>query len=564
MSKGKEQISLLAEIMSEKGISQVVVSPGSRNAPAIILFARQKNLNLISVADERSAGFFALGIAISTRKPVALLCTSGTAVLNYAPAIAEAYYQKVPLLVITADRPAEWIDQGDGQTIRQDKIFANYIRKSFNLPAVFNTPDSCWLAGRVINEAIDRCHYPAPGPVHLNLQIAEPLYKFEASGQTPSAMVIRMAGVEKKMSPDTLKQLSDQWNTSGSKLILVGQIQHSAQTGAQLETFTADPSVIILTETTSNLHHPGYISCIDRVIDGMKESTIHDLKPDILVTFGGAVVSKKIKALLRKMKPAAHWHIGDDPDDFYTDTYQALTLTIPLLAEVFLSQLGREAVPVCSDYGKKWTELNLERKKKHDEYIRSAGFCDMHVYDVLFNNIPEGMVIHLANSTPVRYAQLFDHPGSHRFYSNRGTSGIDGCVSTAAGFAWAANRPVTVITGDIGFFYDSNALWNNNLNRDFRIIIINNGGGNIFRILDGPSEYEQLENYIETAHHLTAENLALNFGLRYYKADGTGALERQLAGFFDFSHASPAILEIITPNIISAEALKEYFKYLNA
>jgi 2-succinyl-5-enolpyruvyl-6-hydroxy-3-cyclohexene-1-carboxylate synthase len=564
MSKGKEQISLLAEIMSEKGISQVVVSPGSRNAPAIILFARQKNLNLISIADERSAGFFALGIAISTRKPVALLCTSGTAVLNYAPAIAEAYYQKVPLLVITADRPAEWIDQGDGQTIRQEKIFSNYIRKSFNLPAVFETPDSYWLAGRVINEAIDRCLYPAPGPVHLNLQIAEPLYKLDASESNPSVRLIRMADVDKKISLNTLKQLSDQWNTSGSKLILVGQIQHSAQTGAQLEAFAADPSVIIMTETTSNLHHPGYIGCIDRVIDGMKEPLIHDLKPDILVTFGGAVVSKKIKALLRKMKPMTHWHIGDDPDDFYTDTYQALTLTIPVTAEVFLDQLSKVSVPVSSDYSKKWSELNLKRKKKHETYIRSMGFCDMQVYDVLFNHIPEGMVIHLANSTPVRYAQLFDHPRSHRFYSNRGTSGIDGCVSTAAGFASATDTPVTVITGDIGFFYDSNALWNNNLNKDFRIIIINNGGGNIFRILDGPSEYEQLEPYIETAHHLTAENLALNFGLRYYKAENAASLEKQLAGYFDFSHATPAILEIITPNIISAEALKEYFKYLNA
>ncbi|MFH1119283.1 MAG: 2-succinyl-5-enolpyruvyl-6-hydroxy-3-cyclohexene-1-carboxylic-acid synthase [Bacteroidota bacterium] len=564
MSKGKEQISLLASIMSAKGITEVVVSPGSRNAPAIILFARQKELNLISIADERSAGFFALGIAISKSRPVALLCTSGTAALNYAPAIAEAFYQKVPLLVITADRPSEWIDQGDGQTIRQENVYSNYVRKSFNLPAIFDTPDAVWMAERTINEAIDRCLFPVAGPVHLNMPVAEPLYRIDVHTILPKARIMEMAIVEKKISDILLKRLSELWNRSESKLILVGQINSDIGAGFLHYGLTSDPSVCILTETTSNLHHPSAIGCIDRVIDGMDEEMIHTMKPDILVTFEGAVVSKKVKALLRRMKPATHWHICEDPGDFYTDTYQSLTLTIPVPALTFTGQLADSAIPVNSDYRLQWLNLSQNRRIRHEAYILNLSFCDMLVYDILFRSIPAGGEIHLANSTPVRYAQLFDHQGSHRFFSNRGTSGIDGCVSTAAGFAYASDKPVTVITGDIGFFYDSNALWNNNLNKDFRIIIINNGGGNIFRILDGPSEYEQLETYIETVHHLTAENLAMNFGLRYFKAGDKHSLENHLAGFFDFSHATPAILEIITPNIISADALKDYFKFLNS
>ncbi|NTW26284.1 MAG: 2-succinyl-5-enolpyruvyl-6-hydroxy-3-cyclohexene-1-carboxylic-acid synthase [Lentimicrobium sp.] len=564
MNTGKEQIALLAALMIEKGISYAVVSPGSRNAPAIIMFAQHKKINLISVADERSAGFFALGIGVKTRKPVALLCTSGSAVLNYAPAIAEAYYQKVPLLVITADRPAEWIDQGDGQTIRQSNVFANYIRKSFNLPAAIETPDAQWLATRIINEAIDRCTYPAAGPVHLNLPISEPLYKIDIHQPLPEVRTIHLAKVEKTLDLDMLEELSQKWNSAKSKLILVGQLPEGSDINHQLIRLANDPSVIVMTETTSNIFHSGHINCIDRVIDGLNVAELKRVKPEILLTLGGAVVSKKIKSLLRRAKPLEHWHVSDDPEEFYLDTYQALTLTIPLTAEDFTRQLAEKARPCLSEYRQFWQERSLALKNRHNQYISQPGFCDMMAYEILFRNIPEGTDIHLANSTPVRYAQLFDHDGKHRFYSNRGTSGIDGCVSTAAGSAFVAGNPVTVISGDIGFFYDSNAIWNNNLNPDFRIIVINNGGGNIFRILDGPSDYGQLEPYIETAHQFNAQGLAANFGLNYYQATDKQSLEEQLGPFYDRSNRKPAILEILTPNILSAEVLKEYFKFLNS
>lgn len=564
MSKGKEQVSLLAGIMSKKGIIRVVVSPGSRNAPAIILFARQKELNLVSIPDERSAGFFALGIAIKTRKPVALLCTSGTAVLNYAPAIAEAYYQKVPLLVITADRPLEFIDQADGQTIRQKDIYSNYIRKSFSLPSVMDTPEAAWFATRTINEAIDRCLYPAAGPVHLNLPLAEPLYDLGSDSPETKQRIISVAAVEKKLSAPVMDQFAQQWNNSLSKLILVGQLPAGCNLKDQLARLAIDPSVSIMTETTSNLHHPEYTACIDRVIDGMDEAEIKQLKPDILLTLGGAVISKKIKSLLRSMKPALHWHVCEDPDEFHTDTYQSLTHTIPLDSATFAGQLADVARPVKSGYHRLWSERKTDRKDRHDAYISRLEFCDMQVYDILFRNIPAPADIHLANSTPVRYAQLFEQKTGHCFFSNRGTSGIDGCISTAAGAAYAGNRPTTVITGDIGFFYDSNALWNSALKPDFRIILINNGGGNIFRIINGPSDFPQLEPYIETTHQRTAKGIAENFGLDYYLAPDKASLKEKLTSFYNYEEGKAALLEIITPNILSANVLKEYFKYLNS
>jgi 2-succinyl-5-enolpyruvyl-6-hydroxy-3-cyclohexene-1-carboxylate synthase len=564
MSIGKEQIGLLAALMIEKGIEHVVASPGSRNAPAIIMLAQQKELNLISVADERSAGFFALGIALKTRKPVALLCTSGSAVLNYAPAIAEAYYQKVPLLVITADRPKEWIDQGDGQTIRQENVYANYIRKSFSLPSDVETPEARWYALRIINEAIDRCLFPAAGPVHINLPIAEPLYKIDIHEPLPGFRKISFAEIEKTVSAGLMKSLAQQWNDATSKLILIGQLHEGARINSQLARLANDPSVVVMTETTSNIHHAGFINCIDRVIDGIKETEIRNFKPDILLTLGGAVVSKKIKALLRKMKPVINWHVSEDPEEFYLDTYQSLTLTIPTSAETFTAQLAQNATPVASEYQERWSQRSIARRKRHQQYISQLGFCDMQVYDILFRSVPEGTDIHLANSTPVRYAQLFDQNGKQQFYADRGTSGIDGCVSAAAGSAYVAATPVTVITGDIGFFYDSNALWNTNLKPDFRIIVINNGGGNIFRILDGPSDYEELEPFIETNHHFTTGGLAANFGIDYFQVTDKQSLEGMLDNFYHYNTGKPAILEIITPNILSANMLKEYFKFLNA
>jgi 2-succinyl-5-enolpyruvyl-6-hydroxy-3-cyclohexene-1-carboxylate synthase len=564
MSIGKEQIGLLAALMIEKGIEHVVASPGSRNAPAIIILAQQKTLNLISVADERSAGFFALGIAIKTRKPVALLCTSGSAALNYAPAIAEAYYQKVPLLVVTADRPKEWIDQGDGQTIRQENVFANYIRKSFSLPSDVATPEARWFALRIINEAIDRCLYPTAGPVHLNLPIAEPLYKIDIHDPLPVVRKISYAAIDKTVSAGLMKSLAQQWNGATSKMILVGQLHEGINIAGQLTRLAADPSVVVMTETNSNIFHPGFINCIDRVIDGLSEKEIGELKPDILLTLGDAVVSKKIKALLRKMKPAINWHVSEDPEEFYLDTYQTLTLTIPASEESFTAQLAQNAVPVTSEYQGRWSQHSIIRRNRHQEFMSQLEFCDMQVYDLLFSSIPEGTDIHLSNSTPVRYAQLFDHNGIHRFYANRGTSGIDGCVSTAAGSAFVASNPVTVITGDIGFLYDSNALWNTNLKPDFRIIVINNGGGNIFRILDGPSDYKELEPFIETTHQYTTQGLAANFGINYFQATDKQSLEEMLDKFYDYSIGKPAIFEIITPNILSAKVLKEYFKFMNA
>ena len=560
MTEGKEQIARLAEIMIRKGIRNVVVSPGSRNAPVVILFSRYPELKLVSVADERSAGFFALGMAQRLNEPVAVLCTSGSAAINYGPAISEAFYQKVPMFVITADRPPEWIDQGDGQTIRQQNLFANYIRKSYQLPSDTETPQNRWYFDRQVSEAADRCVFPVSGPVHVNLPLAEPLYNLE---NTSVPVDVRSPGVAQcvnKLSDDQLAQLADIWNSSSRKMVIAGQLPPGHGLDSPIRKITNDPSVILLTETTSNLEEDSHIRCIDRVIEGIS-GEMGTFQPEILLTFGGAIVSKKIKALLRKYRPAHHWHVSDDPDEFHLDTYQSLTLTLPVTAESFLSQFAGAVKPGSGSYFNDWVNRKMNRKERHGNYLGQLPWCDMKAYEVLFRGIPAGSHVHLSNSTPVRYAQLFDQPRSFRFWSNRGTSGIDGCVSTAAGAALATNETVTVITGDIGFFYDSNALWNHHLTPNLKIIMVNNGGGNIFRILPGPDKYPVMGPFLETAHSLHADGLASNFGLDYFVVSDEKQLAEVLPSFYAELNR-PALLEICTPSGVSAETLKNYFKYL--
>lgn len=558
-----KQLHLLAAVLSAKGVKQVVTSPGSRNAPAIVVLNRFPGTQLHSIADERSAGFYALGIAQQLQEPVAVLCTSGSAALNYAPAIAEAYYQKIPLIVITADRPEMWIDQGDGQTIRQRNVFAGYIRKSYHLPAEINHADQKRYFARLVAEAADRAIFPAKGPVHINLPLAEPLYDIEWTEEEALPVPPRVLPSTSSLGKSALEELAELWNQSTGKIIIAGQMTPDTEVVHLMSRFADDPSVVILSETTSNLPGIDSIACIDRTIEGIKEEEFDILRPQILLSVGGAVVSKKIKALLRNIRPANHWHVSDDPEEFHMDTYGALTLTIPVDTKTFLRQLLDVRVFKESGFRELWSAKSKNRQLLHEKYLAEAPYSDLLVFKQIFEVLPADFQLHLGNSTPVRYAQLFDEASKFTTWSNRGTSGIDGSVSTAAGAAAASNVPVVLITGDIGFFYDSNALWNSGLSYNLRIILINNGGGNIFRVIPGPDRYEELEHFIETRHQHTAEGIAKTFGLDYSTANSADELKPALNHLFRKQHQKAVILEIFTPNKQSAEVLKDYFKYIS-
>ena len=560
MTSDKKSVALLAEIFAKKGLQDIVISPGSRNAPIILAFAQHLKIKAISIVDERSAAFFALGMAQQTKKTVAIACTSGTAVLNYTPAIAEAFYQKIPLLILTADRPSEMIDQGDGQTIRQNNVYANYIRKSFELPEEINTNNELKKAEEIINKAINLTMYPDCGPVHINLPFSEPIYNqvdnfsFDISINEPEAG-------NKTLSVDEVEKFAERWNQCDKKFLIAGMMDLNPQLQQVLKKIIDDPSVVMLTETTSNLKDDCSCPCIDKVVDTITADDVENFKPELLVTFGGPVVSKMVKAFIRKNKPVEHWNI--DLVDFEMNTYQCLTEGIALEAKLFFEKLLPFIKVRESDYRETWAKRDQRSEKRHQKYLSGCDYSDLKVFEILLKNIPKGSDLQMGNSTPVRYVQLFKPVKKFSYYSNRGTSGIDGTVSTAAGACHASGTPTTLIVGDLGFLYDSNALMNNYLHKNLRIIIINNSGGGIFRFISGPDKTDQLEEFFEVNHNWKAEYIARNFNVPYYYACNQKELEDTLPQFYNLQKDNrPAILEIKTPNKKNAAILRSYFKYL--
>lgn len=558
MISDKYSAQLLAEIMRAKGIVEVVFSPGSRNAPLINTFASLHEFNCFTIVDERSAAFFALGMANQSGRTVAIACTSGTAMLNYAPAIAEAFYQKVPLLILTADRPTEWIDQGDGQTIRQRDAFRNFIRGSYELPQNHDTADSRWMTNRLINEAINKCRFPVPGPVQINLPFAEPLYGItEMEPEKPR--IIHQPKLKYSVADDDLRQIADLINTTENVMLLAGQNNGDIIMNDALRKIAVLPQCILLTENISNLNNENGVACIDKLLSVIGDRQ-KDFAPTLLITFGEAVVSKRIKTFLRKHKPTHHLHVNASPD--HPDTYQCLMHSIHAEVSAFFDQIASLLQEGKSDYHQQWKEQCAIANRRHSEFLKQCPFSDFKAYALIFDELPQPADLHLGNSSPVRYGQLFDHLAGMRHFANRGTSGIDGCLSTAAGAAHLSENLTVAIVGDLSFFYDSNALWNNYLNKNLRIIVINNGGGNIFRIIPGPSDTDHLETVFEARHQRSAIALAKSFDIKCFEAADEQTLAELLPAFLGPDAEAPALLEIRTDGRRSAKVLNDYFKYL--
>lgn len=541
----------IIEICEGKGIHTIIISPGSRNAPLTIGFASNPAFKSYSIADERSAAFFALGIAQQTKKPVALVCTSGSALLNYYPAFAEAFYSQIPLIVISADRPQSKIDIGDGQTIRQENVFANHSLYNANL-----TEEVSLKNDLKINEAIDTALFKK-GPVHINAPFEEPLYE-TVTELSVRSKIDRSEPEVQSISTAQVEEYAHIWNKSSKKMVLVGVADPNIVKEETIQAFANDPSVVVLTETTSNLHHPTFINNIDTIITPFTATDFEYFRPEILITFGGMIVSKRIKAFLRKYKPEHHWHI--DSLRAY-DTFSALTKHFEVEPNVFFDAFLPLANTVDSDYFSKLDAVKAIRKDRGDLYLSKIPFSDFVVFDRVISNLPKNAQFQISNSSAIRYAQLIEIDPSIEVFCNRGTSGIDGSTSTAIGAAVANNKLTVFITGDIGFLYDSNALWNNYIPKNFKIILINNGGGGIFRILPGHEETPVFNTYFETSHCLTAVHLAKMYGLDYTIASDEDSLQKGLTALYA-QNEKPMILEVFTPTLKNDELLLQFFKEL--
>lgn len=548
----KKLSQLITQLCISKGIDNIIISPGSRNAPLIIGFSENKNFTCFSIVDERCAAFFALGMAKQHNKPTVLVCSSGSALLNYYPAISEAFYSDIPLVVISADRPPSLIDIGDGQTIKQENVFENHILESCNcIEGDDYINFNQIIISSAINSAITRS-----GPVHINVPFTEPLY------DTSDSLSIKLQSdfkVNRNYTfTENLSSFVKKWNNSKKKLILIGVHFHERLEEPFLDFLAKDESVLILTETTSNLHHKNIINSIDQLITPFDNLDIEKFQPEILLTFGGMVISKKIKALLRKNKPQEHWHIDSKKA---LNTYFCLSHHFKTTPTVFFKQFLPLTNNLTSNYQSFFIDKRNYRRRKHLAYVDQIVFSDLYVFSKLINSLPTNVNLQLSNSSTIRYVQLFNFREDIAVFCNRGTSGIDGSTSTAIGAAVASEKETVFITGDLSFLYDSNALWNNYIPFNFKIIIINNGGGGIFRILPGEKNTPNFDRFIETKHYLTAEHLCKMFDIKYFVATTKRELEDSLPLFYATQN-KPHLLEIFTPSSLNDQILLDYFEYL--
>jgi 2-succinyl-5-enolpyruvyl-6-hydroxy-3-cyclohexene-1-carboxylate synthase len=542
----------LVELCLNKDIDHIVISPGSRNAPLTIGFTEHSGFHCFSVVDERCAAFFALGMAQQLKKLVAVVCTSGSALLNYYPAVAEAFYSDIPLVVISADRPKDRIDIGDGQTIRQENVYQNHILYSANCKEgkefqIENETE--------INIALNTA-FELNGPVHINIPFSEPLY------HTTEQQLVWPQNVPQRLDTDTfnddLSKFAEQWNASKRKMILVGVLPPNSVEQRFVDQLANDESILVLTETTSNLHCDNFISAIDQLIAPLNDVGFKKLQPEILLTFGGMVVSKKIKAFLRNYAPKNHWHV--DSKKAY-DTFFVLNQHFKTDINTFFNAFLPKVKKVESDYQEKWLAVKANRLQRHADYETEIPYSDFMVFSKIFKNLQKPTQLQLSNSATVRYAQLFNINASAVVFCNRGTSGIDGSMSTAIGASYASKLPSVFITGDLSFFYDSNALWNNYIPKNFKIIVVNNGGGGIFRILPGEKNTKNFDTFFETKHGLSAKQLSEMYGFEYEMIEREEDLASKLKEFFA-QEGKPSLLEIFTPSEISGDVLLGYFEYL--
>ena len=566
-----------------KGIKHVIISAGSRNAPLTNGFIEDKFFTTYSIIDERSAAFFALGIAQQLKTPVALVCTSGSALLNYYPAIAEAYYSDIPLVVLSADRMPHRVDIGDGQTIRQTGVFephlegAAYLKPdiSHSFEILLKNPlqkeidqnstneqikiQQLKLQQKNVNEIVrilDFALYKS-GPVHLNIPMEEPLYgmtNIPVDFDLPKSRIIK-----KTLHKKDLDKFKEKWHVEQRKMVLVGVLAPDSIEKKILNSLCIDPTVIVLTETTSNLYHINSINSIDSLMAPLEMLTNeikNNLKPNILLTLGGMVVSKKIKSFLRMYTPKEHWHV--DSKKAY-NTYYCLSEHIRISANTFLKNLYTDKGLVEGFYEAEVLKYYNVFKQRGQEWLRRQDFSDLKVFEMILSKLPQNTHLQLANSSTIRYSQLFNLPKNISVFCNRGTSGIDGSSSTAIGAAQISNQPTVLISGDLSFFYDINGLWNNYIPKNFRILLINNSGGGIFRILPGEKDTPKYDTYFETVHKRNAKQMAKAFGFYYATASSLFGLNLKLKSFFKVSDR-PRILEIHTPRKINDKIILAYFK----
>lgn len=561
MYSNKENVNILTSLLLEYGVSDAVVCPGSRNAPIVHNLSVCEAIRCRPVTDERSAAFYALGLAIATRRPTVVCVTSGSALLNVMPAVAEAAYQHVPLVVISADRPQQWIDQLDGQTIPQSDALGRFVRKAVQLPEPHNDEER-WLCRRLVNEAMHLATCRQGAPVHINVPISEPLFEFSTE-QLPQ--LSRFNNIKRAAINDASMDMPDAFHDATRPMIVIGQLAHGTISHETIRSLSE--KYVVMSEPLSN---PSYMTIhFDEAIRYIvsDNSSINDDEddktayyPDYVIYVGDTLVSKPARRFLRNAK-APSCLITPDAADIHDPL-----MTLTDIVECDSDSINALLASLCE------TPDTDERCRFHDRWQSFLDACAAHAdayapeysqmatvkyFEEQLADLDIDICVHYANSSAVRLACIY---AQHYVWCNRGVNGIEGSLSTAAGFSLATHDMTVCVIGDLSFFYDQNALWNSNLRGNLRIILLNNRGGGIFRQLPGLSDSPAADDLVMASHENTAQGICTQNDIGYMSAKNMDEMQIGIVTLLTRESERPMLLEVFTDSNDDVKALEKYFK----
>ena len=561
MYSNKENVNILTSLLLEYGVSDAVVCPGSRNAPIVHNLSVCEAIRCRPVTDERSAAFYALGLAIATRRPTVVCVTSGSALLNVMPAVAEAAYQHVPLVVISADRPQQWIDQLDGQTIPQSDALGRFVRKAVQLPEPHNDEER-WLCRRLVNEAMHLATCRQGAPVHINVPISEPLFEFSTE-QLPQ--LSRFNNIKRAAINDASMDMPDAFHEAKRPMIVIGQLAHGTISHETIRSLSE--KYVVMSEPLSS---PSYMTIhFDEAIRYIvsDNSSINDDEddktayyPDYVIYVGNTLVSKPARRFLRNAK-APSCLITPDAADIHDPL-----MTLTDIVECDTVSINALLASLCD------APDTDERCRFHDRWQSFLDACAAHAdayapeysqmatvkyFEEQLADLDIDICVHYANSSAVRLACIY---AQHYVWCNRGVNGIEGSLSTAAGFSLATHDMTVCVIGDLSFFYDQNALWNSNLRGNLRIILLNNRGGGIFRQLPGLSDSPAADDLVMASHENTAQGICTQNDIGYMSAKNMDEMQIGIVTLLTRESERPMLLEVFTDSNDDVKALEKYFK----
>lgn len=538
-----KHINILIALLKKHNIRHLVLSPGSRNIPFVHSVEKDGFFTCYSIVDERSAAFFAIGLIQELGTPVAICCTSGTAVCNYSSGVAEAYYQKLPLIVLTADRNPYYLNQMEDQMIPQIDIFKNICKSEVFMPIVKNTDDE-WYCTRIVNEALLEMNHHGSGPIHIDFPVPDGHFEYEVNNLPEVKMIERFTVDQTDQLRDKLKQIRNK-----RILLIYGQTgKHTETEINQIRSFCTKYDAVITADLLSNLQMDEcvYPFVITKVLNA---EAMKVLKPDIIVSCNGNTISGMRSFANSLPTDVEHWLVCEDGR--VADPFKKLNCIFEMSTKHFF----QNAIEASNDDNCTNGYASLWKHYENTIQYPVEEFNDWYVVKRFMQRLPEKGLLHLANSSSVRLAQYFRVPTGIRVYCNRGTNGIDGSMSSFIGQSCVTNDLSFLLIGDLSFFYDMNALWNRYVRKNVRILLNNNSGAHMFHYTHGVTRIDTLNENIAAEHFTTAEGWAKECAFIYLKAKNEDELEAGLQLFMSESDR-PILLEVFTDKKKDADYLK--------